>query len=77
MEELQKAFYSLVKESETIGKMLSKEIEKNRALEIIKAKAVNVSLLLNCDSKDEYNKTMSIGRLLTQKEYDLLKEVLL
>lgn len=55
-------------------------IEKElKALEIIKEKFVNVTILIGCDSLEEYNKhplTMRKGRL-TQEEYDLLKEVVL
>ena len=51
-------------------KEVSKETE---ILEIIIAKAVNISLLMACYSCEEYNNTMSIGRLLTQEEFDLLK----
>ena len=36
LEQLERAFDTLVKENETVGKMLSREIEKNRAFEIIK-----------------------------------------
>lgn len=60
---------------------LSKEIEKKlKALDIIKAKKVNVNQFLkHCSSNDKwgYNKTIcSIDRQLTQEEYDLLKEEL-
>ena len=77
LEELRKAFDSLVKENEKIGKMLSKEIEKNRALEIVKNKQVNVAYFVLCLCLNDYNKYHSKKFQLTQEEYDLLKEVLL
>ena len=92
LEELEKAFDSLVKENETLGKMLSKEIEKNRALEIIKNKGVFVHLLQQSKNVEEYNSLMLVAFkkmaerdykgavekfCLTQEEYDLLKEVML
>ena len=70
LEELEKAFDSLVKENETLGKMLSKEIEKNRALEIIKE--------LFVFQPNKFNpfrwKELSVA---PQEKIDLLKEVLL
>ena len=56
--------------------------EKLKALEIIKEKLVNVDLLMRCDYLDVYNMQMRVYspihkfQELTQKEYDLLKEVL-
>jgi hypothetical protein len=47
-----------------------------KALEIIKKKEVDVSCLL-FDGFELYNKDMHPSRVLTQEEYDLLKEVLL
>lgn len=86
-EQLEKAFDSLSKENEKVMKELSKEIEKNRALEIIKEKRVNVDNFLNHIKKDtdykEYQRlcglykiTVFSGKKLTQEEYDLLREVL-
>ena len=62
--ELKKAFYTLSKDDEKTKKLLSLEIEKNRALEIIKEKKWLVEDILNAfiEDKDKYN---------------LLKEVLL
>ena len=51
---------------------MSKEL---KALEIIKEKRVDVWLLFECDSLNEYNHNTSSYDL-TKKEYDLLKEVL-
>ena len=49
-----------------------------KALEIIKKKKVNVFWLFNSKDVDEYNSAFyQEWRYLTQKEYDLLKEVLL
>ena len=61
---LEKAFDALSKEDEKTKKLLSKEIEKNRAFEIIKNKC---SPLLKQYLLD----------LLPKEEYELLKEVLL
>lgn len=80
LEELEKAFDTLSKEDEKAKKLLSKEIEKNRAFEIIKNKNVNVDYLkvaLSLDSLSYYNSLVGKERQLTQEEYDLLKEVLL
>ena len=62
-----------VKAKETI---IEKEL---KALEVIKNKKVNVFLLINCDSLEEYNSQTYVypQRQLTQEEYNLLKEVLL
>ena len=64
LEELEKAFVSLSKEDEKTKKLLSKEIEKNRALEIIKEKKWLVEDILNAFIENK-------------EKYDLLKEVLL
>jgi len=66
-EELEKAFDTLSKDKEKVMKELSKEIEKNRALEIIKNK-INWNITLNHFVKIGY---------ISIEEYDLLKEVLL
>lgn len=48
-----------------------------KALEIIKKKGVNVSLVLRCNTTKEYNKYFEIDfEKLTEEEYDLLREVL-
>ena len=47
-----------------------------KALEIIKKKEVDVSCLL-FDGLEIYNENMHPSRIITQEEYELLKEVLL
>ena len=85
LEELKKAFVSLSKEDEKTKKLLSLEIEKNRALEIIKEKRVDTLLLFRCFELDNlygyshfetYNQELYTQNI-TQEQYDLLKEVLL
>lgn len=87
LEELEKAFKALSKDDEKAKKLLSLEIEKNRALEIIKEKRVDVCYFMNCRTLEEYNDDVLASyaydevdaeqRMLTQQEYDLLREVLL
>lgn len=60
--------------------------KKLRALEIIKEKQVEVCYFMNCETLEEYNDDVIAAyayeedtakpRMLTQKEYDLLREVL-
>ena len=86
LEELEKAFKALSKEDEKTKKFLSLEIEKNRALEIIKNKKVNVRALLKSTysfldglsiyNSQCYNRQEMESKELTQEEYELLKEVL-
>ena len=53
-------------------------IEKElKALEIIKNKGVDISLFKKYDDRNLYNYNYKSEYQLTQKEYDLLKEVLL
>lgn len=85
LEELEKAFVSLSKDDEKAKKLLSLEIEKNRAFEIIKEKKVDVPYIIeNPEEKDViwYNaRFMGVlcegWRMLSQKEWDLLRKVLL
>lgn len=49
--------------------------KKLKALEIIKAKRVNVEWLLETENVEEYNESLYVN--LTQEEYELLKKVLL
>ena len=81
LEELEKAFDSLAKDDEKAKKLLSKEIEKNRALEIIKNKEINVHALFlhlkRFDKPDGYNVLVGTKYQITQEEYGILKEVLL
>ena len=72
LEELEKAFDSLSKEDEKTKKLLSKEIEKNRALEIIKSLVDLTKENNHCWLWLGLN-----GKQITQEQYDLLKEVLL
>ena len=64
LEELEKAFDSLSKDDEKAKKLLSKEIEKNRAFEIIKNN-LNVDEIL-----------LAVKGVCKASDYDLLKEVL-
>ena len=81
LEELEKAFDSLSKDDEKAKKLLSKEIEKNMALDIIKNKEINVHALFlhlkRFDKPDGYNVLVGTKYQITQEQYDLLKEVLL
>lgn len=55
-----------------------REQKELHALEILKNKLVNIVILMGCDSVEEYNEhplTMRKG-ILTQEDYELLKEVL-
>lgn len=53
--------------------MIEKDLE---ALEIIKKKGVNVSLVLRCNTAKEYNKYFEIDfEKLTEEEFFILKEV--
>ena len=84
LEELEKAFDALSKDDEKAKKELSKEIEKNRALEIIRDKKVDVPYIIeNSEEKNViwYNaRFMGVlcegWRMLSQEEFDLLKEEL-
>ena len=78
LEELENAFDSLSKDDEKAKKLLSKEIEKNRAFEIIKKHPMfslhddlpkGTYRMYDCELYSHYD--------LTKEEYDLLKEVLL
>ena len=83
-EELKKAFDSLSKDHEKAMKELSKEIEKNRALEIIKPLLKNLRLEQDLDGGYEVmidvinsDRPLVIARLENEEEYNLFKEVLL
>ena len=77
LEELEKAFDALSKDDEKAKKLLSKEIEKNRALEIIK-KTLPAFVYAITNSKDYQDYSSHyISPIITQEEYDILKEVLL
>ena len=85
LEELEKAFDALSKDDEKAKKLLSLEIEKNRAFEIIKEKKVDVPYIIeNPEEKNViwYNaRFMGVlcegWRMLKQEEWDLLRKVLL
>lgn len=49
---------------------------KLKALEIIKNKRVNTQRLFQVNNAEEYNEIYSIGCLLKQEEYELLREIL-
>ena len=67
-----------LKRLEEIDNVMFLNNKKLKALEIIKKKKVNVFWLFNSKDVDEYNSAFyQEWRYLTQKEYDLLKEVLL
>ena len=72
LEELEKAFDSLSKDDEKAKELLSLEIEKNRALEIIKKyirvdKPFNMACYIYLNDESE---------MIAEEEYNLLKEVL-
>ena len=77
-QELEKAFVALSKDDEKAKKLLSLEIEKNRALEIIKNKGIDILALQHYKNASQYNFSLR-GKFsqLTEKEFNLLKEVLL
>ena len=83
LEELEKAFDSLIKDDEKAKKLLSLEIEKNRAFEIIEEKRVRMSCLMRAlEEKWSYEKLVENHKMycislnmLTKEEYELLKEV--
>ena len=83
LEELEKTFVALSKEDEKTKKLLSLEIEKNRALEILKNKPhISFDLFDTLNTLEEINKYIEFmygykdTSILTKEEYDLLKEVL-
>lgn len=65
-------FYVIIDKAEF--NQMSKQL---KALEIIKEKNVNVPKLRNSSNLEEYNRCFRDKCLLTQEEYELLKEVLL
>ena len=50
-----------------------------KALKIIKEKRVDVGWLISCENIEQYNNVIGTAthKLLTQKEFNLLKEILL
>lgn len=81
LEELEKAFDTLSKENEKVMKELSKEIEKNRALETIK-KYELLSVYHDNDGKcfvvftGKYGFEFDTAVEIPQEEFDLLIKVL-
>ena len=83
LEELEKAFKALSKDDEKTKELLSLEIEKNRTLEIIKEKAVNIYYVEITNNYINYNRCIDefFGKYehrdmfyLTQEEYDSVKK---
>ena len=73
------AFNALSKDDEKTKKLLSLEIEKNRAFEIIKKKQVSVGTLLVLDDLQLYNDYCDMvggSKHLTKNEFNLIKECL-
>lgn len=79
LEELEKAFVVLSKDDEKAKKLLSKEIEKNRAFEIIKNRIIDMHDFLIYDTYSSFNQIRTLRGLtpISKEEYKLLKEVLL
>ena len=61
---------------ETIKQALLKAEKELKALEIIKEKLVDVFKLYNCKTVEEYNQAQYRDCMLTEEEFNLLKEVL-
>ena len=61
---------------ETIQQALLEAQKELKALEIIKEKLVDVFKLYNCNTVEEYNQAQYRDCILTQEEFNLLKEVL-
>jgi hypothetical protein len=53
------------------------DFKKLKALDIIKKKVSDINWFKCCNSLEDYNGSVPSYKQLTQKEYDLLKEVLL
>ena len=62
--------------SEHCNELLNESRKEHRVIEIIKNKQVDLSCLI-FDGLELYNENMHPTRVITQEEYDLLKEVLL
>jgi len=79
LKELERTFDALSKDDEKAKKELSKEIEKNRALEIIKEKGIILQFIKETYTVEQYNAGVfgTLVKPLTQEEYNLLKEELL
>lgn len=74
------------KEIATVEKEVTDAEKNKKALEIIKEKRVDVCYFMNCRTLEEYNDDVLASyaydqvdaeqRMLTQEEYNLLKEIL-
>ena len=87
LEELEKQNASLQSENENLKKSNKDYDETNwrqlkyilkltKVIEILKIKRVSIHILLETNSVAEYNFCVDYNQLLTQEEYELLKEVL-
>lgn len=68
---------------EQAGKLFYENLKLKNAIEIIKNKRVNFDIFMNCLNLEEYNNAIeytyisySENYILTQQEYELIKEVL-
>jgi len=81
LEELEKAFDALSKDDEKAKKQLSKEIEKNRALEIMIEKDITPSWFIRNLKQgmtyEDYHSSNSGQYDMTREQFDTLAEVLL
>jgi len=81
LEELEKAFDALSKDDEKAKKELSKEIEKNRALEIMIEKDITPSWFIRNLKQgmtyEDYHSSNSGQYDMTREQFDTLAEVLL
>lgn len=70
-----KRLKQLEEEKQSFDRAIEKKL---KALEIIKEKRVDVGWLISCENIKQYNGVIGTAthKLLTQEEYDLLKEVL-
>ena len=53
------------------------QLKKLKALEIIRIKEIDIAFFKDCPNIEEYNNWCLDKAVLTQEEYDLLKEILL
>lgn len=80
LEKLEKAFIVLSKDDEKAKKLLSKEIEKNRAFEIVREMFFNgtdvTKVLLSIYQSKDFEEFQQTHLFANKDKYDLLKEVL-
>lgn len=60
---------------ETIDSLRKENEKLKKAIEILKRRVISLKGIKDCESATEYNRYTSLG-LITQQEYELLKEVL-